>query len=266
MITAYFDDSGTSPNNDVAAVGGYLGTKYQWDQFITHWQRLLKDYGVEQMHHTDLENLRGEFTAESGWSPTRRNEFVRKAQRIIKRYTYIAVGCAVIRKDFDEVLPELIKKYYGGPYGWCAQECIRQASNWCEDAKHGQAINWVFEAGTKGSGQIEFFLNKSYANPKIRQLLRLNGWAFKGKDIIPLQAADVVAYEIYKHMQNQIIEGGKRYIRRSAVDLFRKKDELYLKYWNKKRLLGWLQEPVLRRYINMIQRHMAEKSRRVKNV
>lgn len=258
MIAAYFDDSGTSPNNDVAAVGGYLGTKYQWDQFVTHWPRLLNDYGVEQMHRTDLENLRGEFTVEKGWSPSRRNEFVRKAQRLIKRYTYVAVGSAVIKKDFQEVMPEPVRKFFGGAYGWCVHECHIAASKWCDKAKHREPIDWVFEAGTEGSGQIGFYFQKCSEIPWVSEVLRVktNGWAFRNKNTIPLQAADVVAYEIFKQVQNQIVEKGKRNVRLSALDLFREKDKPYMKYWHRDRLLRWLNEPGLQPFIAMITRYM----------
>ena len=64
-----------------------------------------------------------------------------------------------------------------------------------------------------------------------------------GKELKPLQAADVVAYEIFKHVENQILDGGQRHPRRlSALDLFRRQDERYVTFWNKDRLIHWLAE------------------------
>lgn len=256
MITAYFDDSGTSSGNKVAAVGGYLATTYQWDRFILRWKSLLKEYDVNQMHRTDLETWQGEFTIARGWEPTRRNEFVRQAQGIIKRYTLVAVGSAVIKKDFEEVLPPPIIKFYGGAYGWCAHECVSAVSNWCDRAKQKEHIKWVFEKGTEGSGQIEKYFHMSSRNPRVSEMLRIgiDGCSFYAKDVLPLQAADVVAYEIFKHVQNQIVDKGKRDIRISALNLFRQIDRPYLKYWNKKRLLNWLNHPEMQGFIAMITR------------
>jgi len=268
MITAYFDDSGTNPESDVAAVGGYLASTQQWTRFIPRWKQLLKDFDVKQMHRTDLETWNGEFTENRGWGPTRRNKFVGKAQGIIKRHTYIAVGSAVIKKDFEEVLPLPVRKFFGGAYGWCAHECLLRASIWCEKAKHGEPIKWVFEKGTEGSGQIGFYFQKCAEIPEVSKLMRVQhgGWSFQNKDVLPLQAADVVAYEIFKQVKNQIVDKGKKNVRLSALNLFRKKDEPYMKYWDKDRLLQWFKEPDLQPFIAMITRVMNSRTQRRKGI
>ena len=264
MITAYFDDSGTSAQNDVAAVGGYLATTYQWDRFIPRWKQLLKDYDVKQMHRTDLETWKREFTEDRGWGPTRRKKFISRAQEIIKQHTYVAVGSAVIKKDFEEVLPLPVRKFFGGAYGWCAHECIIAAGMWCEKSKHNEPIDWVFEKGTVGSGQIQFYFNKCSETSDLTKMTRVQpgGWSFYGKDVIPLQAADVMAYEIFKQVKNQIVDRGRKKIRLSALDLFRAKDVPYLQYWDKDRLHGWLNEPGLQPFISVITRYMNSRTQR----
>lgn len=261
MISAYFDDSATDEGKKVTAVGGYLATMYQWEKFVPKWNALLEKYDIKEMHRSDLETWNGEFTKDRGWNPTRRTELVKKAQAIIKKYTYVAIGSAVINKDFEEIIPELVRDFHGGAYGWCAHECIHQAAKWCESKKHKTPIDWVFERGTLGSSQIQFFFEKCYEIPELQKLflLKADGWTFKSKALIPLQAADVVAYEVYKQVQNQIVDGGKLDVRLSAADLFREKDHPYLKYWNRERLLQWRDEPDLQPYINMITRYQAHK-------
>jgi hypothetical protein len=255
MITGYFDDSGTDRGNQVAVVGGYLANTHQWNQFIPRWQELLKEYDVKQMHRADLENWQDEFTMERGWTPTRRAEFVRKAQKIIKRYTYIPVGSAVIKKDYEELLPSAIKEFYGGMYGWCAHDCVIAVSRWCDRAQYHEPIDWVFERGTAGSREIELFFQLCSENTSFTRIAP-NGWSFKGKDVIPLQAADLVAYEMFKQVQNQIVEQGKRDIRLSAQDLWLKDDRTFMKYWNRDRLTRWLNEPKIQSFIKWINEFM----------
>jgi hypothetical protein len=241
MLTAYFDDSGTSPNEDVAVVAGYIGSKAQWDRFKVAWQLVLDEFGVNVMHRADLENFEGEF---KGWSPTRRTWFVKKSQKIIKKpaHTYVPIGSAVIKADFDEIIPKRLKEHVGGHYGWCVTEALVLANHWAQKAKHKEPIEWVFEAGTKGSVKVNEMFNRLYAIPDARDRLRIHGWSFRGKCILPLQAADVAAYEVYKFVLNQVVYPGKYPVRLSAIDLFSKKND-YLLMWDKKRLSGFVGDP-----------------------
>jgi hypothetical protein len=203
MITAYFDDSATE---DVAAVAGYIGSVTQWERFNAEWQKMLDEYHIKVMRRSDLECFQGEFV---GWTPPKRTEFIKKAQKIIKNRTYVPVGSAIIKADFDEVIPASIRKFVGGYYGMCATLSLVLANRWSENARHREPIDWIFEAGTVGSGQFNQVLNALYSNSYARDHFRINGWAFRGKDILPLQAADLMAYETSKNVQNQIVHEGE---------------------------------------------------------
>ena len=82
MLTAYFDDSGTSQNERIAVVAGYLATTEMWKTFNSRWSNLLSKYKVTHLRRADLESFHGQF---KGWEPERRTEFVKKAHAIIRR-------------------------------------------------------------------------------------------------------------------------------------------------------------------------------------
>jgi hypothetical protein len=151
--------------------------------------------------------LEGEFR---GWTPAKRTEFIIKAQKIIKnkKHTYVPVGSSIRKADFDEVIPSSIQKYVGGYYGLCATLTLVLANRWSENARHTDPIDWIFEAGSTGAGQFGKLMNALYSNADARKHFRIHGWSFQGKDVLPLQAADVVAYETSKNVQNQIVHGG----------------------------------------------------------
>ena len=64
---------------------------------------------------------------------------------------------------------------------------------------------------------------------------------------MPLQAADVIAYELFKFIKNEAVDRHKRKVRYSALDLFRDTDTSLLKYFDRKtfesilkmRVPGW---------------------------
>jgi hypothetical protein len=78
-------------------------------------------------------------------------------------------------------------------------------------------------------------------DPLLSREFRIGNLSFRCKDIVPLQAADVLAYEIFKQVENQVLDRGEKHaIRLSVKDLMRPQDAVYLKYWDKPRLREWL--------------------------
>ena len=67
--------------------------------------------------------------------------------------------------------------------------------------------------------------------PETLALWRIGGWSFQGKEVLPLQAADVMAYEAYKYVENYILDKGEqRDVRLSMIDLYLSCDDKYLKW------------------------------------
>jgi hypothetical protein len=84
---------------------------------------------------------------------------------------------------------------------------------------------------------------------------QIGSWGFSCKNVVPLQAADTLAYEIFKQVENQIVDRGeKRGVRFSVKDLIRSQDLPYLKYWDKARLREWCAESQRRGVLDNIRR------------
>jgi hypothetical protein len=240
MITGYFDDSGTGANDSVVAVAGYVGSVSQWQKFDQEWGKLLAQYSVSKMHRAELESGYGEFV---GWTREKKNSFIAKAQEIIRKRTYLPIGMSVIKEEFEEVFPNSLKKVYGGAYGFCVILCLTRAKHWFDKVNHREPIDWVFEAGTAGSGQIAHLMNAMYSDSEMRQDLRINGWSFGGKNIQPLQAADIIAYEAFKHVTNQLVAQPRRDVRISFKHLMRSKDDEHLEHWSKDQMEDYVSHP-----------------------
>ena len=239
MLTAYFDDSGTSPKENVAVVAGYVGYSDQWGMFAAKWKELLDQSGIKVSHRSDMECFHGEFAS---WTPDKRTDFVKKADKIIQKRTSMPVGSAVIKSDFEEMVPTRLEKHIGGHFGWCVTEAVALTNSWANKINHKGPIHWVFEAGTTGQPRVNEMLSRLYANTDWRKRFRIKSWSFGDKSLLPLQAADFVAYEAYKQIQNQILDAGKYPVRLSAIDLIGEKDK-HLLYWNKTRLARFFANP-----------------------
>jgi hypothetical protein len=259
LLTVYCDESGTDAKNRVACVAGYIGQISEWRKFQQGWSPIPKKrpYRVKIMHRADLETWHGEFTKERGWDSSRRNAFLNELHPIIKSRTRVAIGTAVIKKDWEEVMPYWLKRFMGGVYGWCAHECIVAVRIWCNRPirNYQHPINWVFEKGAMGQGQVAAMFTELDQHPVLSKEFRIGSWTFACKDVVPLQAADTLAYEIFKQVENQIVDRGEKHdVRFSVKDLLRPQDLPYLKYWNRERLLEWLRNSQQQGILNEIKR------------
>jgi hypothetical protein len=65
----------------------------------------------------------------------------------------------------------------------------------------------------------------------------MRGYSIQGKDVLPLQAADIWAYESYKQMVNRIIpEAPNRDVRYPYRRLYRNRHSRYQTYWDSENL------------------------------
>jgi hypothetical protein len=236
MLTVYCDDSGTDEESSVAVVAGYISNVAQWELFTKEWMKALKDVGINQMHRADLENFQGEFKK---WNPERRTALIIRLQQIIKRRTKTPIASMVIKEDFEQFIHDPLKKSVGGVYGFLAYTCLVGVEQWCSQSsrRHSDPIQWVFEDGTKGSHQVAQMFQATYADKVYRQRSRLGGWSFLRKDMAPLQSADLLAYECFKFISNQVVgKIQRRPLRASWLGLFKDEQLPYMKLLDKQSL------------------------------
>lgn len=247
MFSGLFDESGTHADASAVVVGGYVATAEDWQKFGQKWSILLSREHIKILHRVDLENFSGEF---EGWKRDRQIKVIKIAHGIIKTCTTIGIGGSVVQADFDAVMPGVVKRAMGGAYGWLIQESMVGVAHWAAQSNKDPTVQYVFEAGAAGRHQVEHMISVLYDDPKMRQLLRIGGWSFQSKENLQqLQSADWFAYELYKQMDNRIVKGPRRAIRKSAWDLFRPEiDNAH--YWDKTRLQKWVEKsgPVIKMF------------------
>ncbi len=236
MLTIYCDDSGTDAASPVAVVAGYISNVAQWELFSKEWGDVLKEFRINRMRRADLENFRGEF---KNWQPERRTAFVKRLQHIIKKRTKTPIASIVIKEDFERFIHDPLKQWAGGMYGFLAYTCLVGVGEWCHkpSRNHCDPIQWVFECGTEGSSQVAQMFQATYADEEYRKISRLGGWSFSGKDVTPLQAADLLAYECFKFASNRIVDRSQqRPLRASWLGLFEDERLPYVKLLDKQSL------------------------------
>lgn len=259
MFTAYFDESGLHEGSSASVVAGYISDVRSWQTFKSKWDQLTHREGVKVLHRSEIESF-DKSKNFANWDKDHQIKLLQEAHSIIKDCTIVGIGDAVVKSEFDDVVPPVVKRAFGGVYGWLMQDLLKHIAEWAERTKFSGPIRYVFEAGAEGRHQIDRVISVLYDDLPTRNRMRLSGWSYASKDnVTQLQSADWFAYEVYKQVVNQVVCNPWRPKRRSAIDLLRfNLDDIYC--WDKRTLKAWVADS--RSLIKMLR----ERERRLRSL
>jgi hypothetical protein len=227
MFVAYFDESGTQRDSPIVVVGGFLAPDKQWSRLQAEWTKVLQQEKISFFHATDWENRQGQF---KGWDNDRRIGVYKKLVGIIQRRITIPVLAAVRTADYKEakLWEAVVEMWPKSPYGFCAFVCMRIIGHWAEEVRHNDPIAYVFEDGAAHKADLTTSHTSIFADDENRRLLKFISLTYADKkQFAPLQAADALAYEGYKDMRNQTVEG---HARRQRISFQALLDRMRLNY------------------------------------
>lgn len=130
-ITLYGDESGThdetgvQQGSEVATVAGFLARSEHWEVFTEKWIAVLEEYKVPAFHMNEfVDTRRGPSKANwpyKGWSDGDREQFVMRLVRVARDHTLLGFCGSVSVRDYEEVVPEHLKKDTQHPYHFSLQ-------------------------------------------------------------------------------------------------------------------------------------------------
>jgi len=202
-FVAYFDESGTHDGSPILTLAGYIADISQWVEFAREWNEILKQGGLTHFHMSKFEARQGEFR---GWDNERRLLIQRGLIGIIKRRVNIGVFCAVNLAAYDEFITEWRRDNFGSPYNFCLKMCLSQVTFWAQRFERKEPIAYIIEHGAGYNHEINKSFRETFANEKMRKFFRLGSLTFDDKKrALPLQAADILAYEVWKDAYNKFV-------------------------------------------------------------
>jgi hypothetical protein len=187
-IWAYIDESGhpDDPNIRAFALGGCLGFPHEWNAFEEEWKHTLLEEGVSWFHMKDFENSKGQF---SKWTKEQHQAFLGRLIEIMDRHVSAYVGFA---KPFPACKNRgtLRELYYNG-----RRVCIHAALRFARTEK----VNLVI-AKQEEISQCSYYEDHATLRQHFPQLGSIE--IDLPKNRVPLQAADLVAYELFKQVSS----------------------------------------------------------------
>jgi hypothetical protein len=83
-------------------------------------------------------------------------------------------------------------------------ECIKKVGAWADRFQRNDPIAYFFEQGSRWAKDVVTAMQRVERVPDFKRRFRYASWGFAYKDtLVPLQAADMLAYELYKQAINR---------------------------------------------------------------
>lgn len=219
MLTAYVDESGHSsdPLARFVGLGGLVAPVSRWEKFTDDWQAALDEFiDGKEFHMKQYVCVPGVGPYE-GWDKKRREEFMAKLVGAIVESEAQPVA-AVVSLDARAALHPLHQEFFGDPYFTAFQQVTRGLSLAAiprEFPSEAETVSMVyayqneFGAITTGAARPQ---NQGRAEAlwhAIKQKTDFGQWmggysSDTPKNMLPLQAADLFAYEITHEFENQL--------------------------------------------------------------
>ena len=196
MLDAYVDESGTHDSSAVVAVAAYMSTPDRWLRFEADWKVALAEKGLDVFHMNRFSNRAKPFDS---WSAKERDTFLNRLIEIINANVIMSAGILIPRTRFNNLLSSRVRAHYG-IYGVAIDFLIMDIARGLEPTEKDVWITYILEDGAVGKGEITGVITPILSDPKQRRELRLKALRFESKKhLLPLQAADILVYELYKH-------------------------------------------------------------------
>lgn len=223
MLAAYFDASGTHNDSPIIVVAGYVAEVTRWRTFQSKWADILKKENLSFFHMTDFESGHGPY---KGWPTGRRTHLIKKLCRCIKGKTLFSVSRAIIKKDYrvSKEKVDVLKPY--SAFTFSAVQCMRDITKWADANNRHDPIAYTFESGDGYDGELDAIRNEITGDENNRRRYRFCSLNTADKRrLSPLQAADILGYEIYKETINfHLANGEPRTIRKCVRNLLMGQD------------------------------------------
>jgi hypothetical protein len=214
MLNSFFDDSGTHDDSDVVIVAGLFGTEGRLRGLDCEWKKLidrpLEDLGrlkppLKRFHMFDCQALRGEF---AGWSRLEAEYFCNQLRKVIINSGVSAYGNACSRRDYEDLITGDTRAVLGTAEGFCIRNVFVRTLAWIQRNTFETEASFIFDdrpSSVRRDADAVFDAFRRETKD-----LSLVGIAFLSSyKILPLQAADMLAWELYQYAQSILTEGDK---------------------------------------------------------
>lgn len=159
--------------------------------------KALKIAEIPYFHMADFESRIGFY---KDWSNERRVDFLQTLHNIIHKYVLKGFTTSIILEDYDN-LTDNQKYVFGEPHLCALVSCMKHIKVMCDEFDITEPISYVLENNPHYDGKIITLLKGISDKDKIGY--RFGSLSFAKKNCMPIQASDILAYEVNKEIVRQ---------------------------------------------------------------
>lgn len=198
MLKVYFYETGdyTDPKITVVGMGGCIASEEQWEHFEREWANNLDRFQVEDLHMRELRPLSDKSQyKKKGWDNKKRDTFLEICLSIMDKYVTEYIRAVLPVSEWHDLRQDQQAQLSNDPYFACFQACLYWTMTKAKEAGVDEKVELFFDRKPKGSGMAGLFYDLCYEQWETEDRLKSITFANR-KDVLPLQAADLVAYEL----------------------------------------------------------------------
>lgn len=203
VLQAYVDDSASDNGDRRLFLAGYVNTADKWALFSDAWaEELRRAPSIDYLKMREANNLSGQF---KGWSEEDRDEKLRDLSRLIRHFQPASLHASISRLDVERLIKPVAPYNFSSPYLYCFNAIMipLAMSQFSSQQDVRVPIDFIFD-DQQGLGEEARAIYKAVRLQQpshIRELLSVDPIFRDDKLVLPLQAADMLAWHIRRHYE-----------------------------------------------------------------
>ena len=212
MNIAYCDESEAPRIPRVYMVSGYLGSSLAWYDLRCRWQSALKEEGLLTTGFHMYECESGDSPPYDAMDLDVRRHLQRRFIDIIRDTQLWGFACAIELQYYNKIIDKikLSRRNHYDPYYLAFQYIVEEMSLALNDGgiPKGEVISFIFDQNQKHQDKAKDLYDSIKRSETLTYIHRLGSLTFDSRLCqLPLQAADIWAYESMKHIREVKIIG-----------------------------------------------------------
>jgi hypothetical protein len=202
MFQAFFDESASEKGNKQFVLAGYVHRATTWALFSDDWKAALDaPPAIEYLHMVEAQNLRDQF---KGWKAPERDAKVAALAGIIERHQPWSIECSVSQLEHGRIVKPVSPYDLRLPFVDCFLAVILKLAQWHVSLGLDLPIDYIFDERGISPGEAMFLYEGAKSTVKDPRILKLlaNPPIFRDdKKVLPLQAADLLAWHLRRRKE-----------------------------------------------------------------
>lgn len=206
VLQGFVDDSRTSDGAGHAnafVLGGFLAVADDWTGFSDDFESTCDRYPkTPDWHMCEAFRLKGRYK----WrDETERDARIRELVAVILKWARYRLDTVVSGGNYDMIVRGKLPKEIDDPYFLCFYSLILSAAEFMNKANLEGTVDFVFdEQGKLGAECVRwYYWVKQNSSPDVQKRLGSTPIFRHDRDVLPLKAADIYAWQIRRHLSQE---------------------------------------------------------------